>query len=366
MWIEATPNGKFKACERYIDPLTGKTKKATTTIEKDTKAQRKAAENVLKAKIEKLISVTDHDSITLKELTDKYLEWQKREIKPTSIVSTEFYMNSIRNILGDDTIVSRLSAGYVSDQIIKKSSTPYMTNRNVLYFKALINWAYDHDYIHDKTWLDKIKRVKAPRPKSQTEDHYLEQDELKKLIEGIDKEWAKLLTEFLALSGLRIGEAMALLESDVDEYIHVTKTYDATRTILSNTPKTDSSRRDVFIQPELAEVVKKIRAYRRRIQMQTGVRNDIFFPYTNGEVISYDRYQKILRKKALECIGRNVSPHMLRHTHTSLLAEKGISLEVISRRLGHRDSDITKEVYLHVTKKQKQKEERLLSNVKIL
>ena len=92
-----------------------------------------------------------------------------------------------------------------------------------------------------------------------------------------DKEWAKLLTEFLALSGLRIGEAMALLESDVDEYIHITKTYDATRTILSNTPKTDSSRRDVFIQPELAEVVKKIRAYRRRIQMQTGVRNGIFF-----------------------------------------------------------------------------------------
>jgi len=43
----------------------------------------------------------------------------------------------------------------------------------------------------------------------------------------------------------------------------------------------------------------------------------------------------------------------LRHTHCSLLAEAGASLEQIMERLGHGDDDITKRVYLHVTKPQK-------------
>lgn len=64
--------------------------------------------------------------------------------------------------------------------------------------------------------------------------------------------------------------------------------------------------------------------------------------------------------------GKVLSPHILRHTHASLLAAAGMSLDAISRRLGHSDSDITKEVYLHVTEKLKKLEEEQLSKVKIL
>ncbi len=39
-----------------------------------------------------------------------------------------------------------------------------------------------------------------------------------------------------------------------------------------------------------------------------------------------------------------------RHTHTSLLAEAGVSLEQIMHRLGHSNDAITRNVYLHVTK----------------
>lgn len=40
----------------------------------------------------------------------------------------------------------------------------------------------------------------------------------------------------------------------------------------------------------------------------------------------------------------------MRHTHASLLAEAGVSLEQIMQRLGHANDDITKRIYLHVTK----------------
>lgn len=60
-------------------------------------------------------------------------------------------------------------------------------------------------------------------------------------------------------------------------------------------------------------------------------------------------------------------PHSLRHTHTSLLAEAGVSLPQIMERLGHKDEDTTKHVYLHVTKEMKkeasQKFKELMENL---
>ena len=61
------------------------------------------------------------------------------------------------------------------------------------------------------------------------------------------------------------------------------------------------------------------------------------------------------------------TPHSLRHTHTSLLAEAGVSLPQIMERLGHKNESTTKNVYLHVTKAMKkeasQKFKELMENL---
>lgn len=66
-------------------------------------------------------------------------------------------------------------------------------------------------------------------------------------------------------------------------------------------------------------------------------------------------------------LNTNLTPHSLRHTHTSLLAEAGVSLPQIMERLGHKDEDTTKNVYLHVTKEMKkeasQKFKELMENL---
>ncbi|SES37893.1 Phage integrase family protein [Psychrobacillus sp. OK032] len=61
---------------------------------------------------------------------------------------------------------------------------------------------------------------------------------------------------------------------------------------------------------------------------------------------------KMARLLALANLNLELTPHSLRHTHTSLLAEVGVALEQeqIMDRLGHSDVQITKHVYLHVTK----------------
>jgi integrase len=63
-----------------------------------------------------------------------------------------------------------------------------------------------------------------------------------------------------------------------------------------------------------------------------------------------DRMKRLL---TIAGLNKALTPHGLRHTHTSLLAEAGVSLEQIMDRLGHTDDQITKNVYLHVTEEMK-------------
>lgn len=51
MWVEESKNGKFKFCERYEDYLTGKTKRVSVTMDKNTPQSRKTAQKTLELKI---------------------------------------------------------------------------------------------------------------------------------------------------------------------------------------------------------------------------------------------------------------------------------------------------------------------------
>lgn len=65
--------------------------------------------------------------------------------------------------------------------------------------------------------------------------------------------------------------------------------------------------------------------------------------------LSMDNQLKKIQK-ALD-LPKLLSTHIFRHTHASKLAELGVPIELISKRLGHKDSAITRQIYLHVTKK---------------
>ena len=46
--------------------------------------------------------------------------------------------------------------------------------------------------------------------------------------------------------------------------------------------------------------------------------------------------------------------------------EQGVDIDSISKRLGHNDSHVTREIYLHVTKKLEAKRKMQLKEVKVL
>ena len=177
------------------------------------------------------------------------------------------------------------------------------------------------------------------------------------------------MTELLALSGLRVGEAIALARDDVDlkeRCIHVTKTYDPGNRIATTT-KTSTSSRDVYMQDELFDVCQRINIYMLRQRIRYGYgESTLFFQGTNGGYICYASYNKYLRENAQRLLGRPITVHTLRHTHASLLMENGIDIDTISRRLGHENSKITREIYLHVTEKLREKDNQQIALVKIM
>ena len=232
--------------------------------------------------------------------------------------------------------------------------------------KALLRWGYRNDYISSIAYLDKIERFKDVSHRKKIEDKFLESTEVKKLLDGMNITKWKILTEFLVLSGLRFGEAAALERSDIDlkkREIHVSKNYDCINDLVT-TPKTDYSIRDVYIQDELLKTCKNALLLSQSdniIQF-----SNFLFPGTVQEHVDYYAYAKYLRETSLHVIDRKVTPHALRHTHASLLMEQGVDIDSISKRLGHNDSYVTREIYLHVTKKLEAKRKMQLKEVKVL
>ena len=366
MWIEPYKD-RYRAFERYTDPMTGKQKRVSTIIDKDTKSARKTAEEVLRAKIAEATTVMADADITLEELAEKYNEHQKRNVRMQTWRRDECMVNIVIKLLGPDVKANSLSSRYVFQKLESSEKENVTLNTYLEHFKKMLKWAYRNEYVHDVSYLDKIRPYPDKEKKARIEDKYLTSDELRLVLDSMKVERWKLLTHFLALSGLRIGEALALRSSDVDDYIHVSKTMDLTSQTVTDNPKTEASNRNVFVQPELEAVIRQIRVYYKKEALQCGYRSDLFFPNRiGGGYENYHSYNKYLRENTLAVIGRALTPHALRHTHVSLLSEKGVPLDVISRRVGHDNSSITRQIYLHITEKQKEKDNQIIAGIKII
>ncbi|MEV2907737.1 site-specific integrase [Paenibacillus larvae] len=200
---------------------------------------------------------------------------------------------------------------------------------------------------------------------------YMEKEELALFLQtakekGLDRDYAIFLT--LAYTGMRVGELCALKWSDIDfpeQTISITKTYYNPNVKLKNyillTPKTKSSKRLIDVDNIVLNELELLQAEQKRIKMRfrTTYHDENFvFSQQDEETAGFPVYQKLIsfrmmRLLKLAELNTRLTPHSLRHTHTSLLAEAGVSLEQIMQRLGHRSDETTKNIYLHVTKPKK-------------
>ena len=209
---------------------------------------------------------------------------------------------------------------------------------------------------------------------------YLEKDELSIFLQtaknrGLDKDYLTFL--FLSYTGMRVGELCALKWKDIDFIegsVNITKTYynPTNKTIAYELlpPKTKASKRKISIDEVVLEELKRHKANQNIVLMKnrsTYYDKDFIFARTANlhgypeHINSVERHMRSLLKKA--GLNTAITPHSLRHTHTSLLAEAGVSLPEIMERLGHEDAKTTTRVYRHTTKTMKKEASRKFSEL---
>lgn len=366
-WLEEKSNGYLILRDRVVNPLNGKIIRVSVSLKNNSRKERKEAQAKLDKKIEKITEKFSLENIRLSKVIEEYLKVQEKTIRESTYRRNDSVLRQMLMIL-DDVYISKITAGYVREKLINSGKDIITINGYLVRFRAFLQWAYDNDIITDYNIIEKLRKP-FPEKKSYKErikDKYLEKEELVKLIDGLDQENWKLITEFLALSGMRVGEMLALENADIgEEYIHVTKTLDAV-TGKTGVTKTAAGTRDVFIQPELKKCIRDIRLYMKKSAMAYGFRTDHFIADTKGDWVKYASYANYLKENSEKIIGRRVTPHMLRHTHTSLLAEAGVPIGVISRRLGHENSGVTQSIYMHVTEGLKKKDNIKMEQVTLI
>ena len=157
-------------------------------------------------------------------------------------------------------------------------------------------------------------------------------------------------------TGLRIGEVCALSWDDVDlveGIIHVRHTIAriknkskdaATKTLLViEEPKTKASKRDIPIPSVLLPILTKY----KKISKSNYVVAD------NYDFISPRTYEYRYHRLLEQCGVNSINYHALRHTFASRCVEVGVDIKSLSEILGHKNSSITLNTYVHSSMSQK-------------
>ena len=362
-------NNKFRFVESYSDPVTGKKREVSIILGKNTAYTRKEAQKLLQDKIRAKTASASPDKLTLSELVYMFIRYQYQMRKESTARQDEYILRAVCDTIGKSANVHKLTAPLIRERLDATGKSATWKNIKIKHIKTLYRWAYRQGLVDNLNVPDRLERYPEKSARQKVIGKYLESDELKAVIDSMGSmvEY-QLLTRFLVLSGVRIGEAIALTVKDIDleqKTITIDKTYSLNVQKVQST-KTEMSERVLHMRPELLALVKAALLRQKQICLAYGVRSDLLFPWSDGGYLHYDAYRKYFREHVIPVTGKPLTVHSLRHTYTSLMAEAGVPIETISRQLGHADSQITKQIYMHVTDKVREADNAKLDAVSLL
>ena len=181
----------------------------------------------------------------------------------------------------------------------------------------------------------------------------LELDQCKDLFAECKKHRLGDIVPLAVLTGLRLGELLALEWSDVnlsEGVLSVRRTLQELKSGKSvKAPKSKAGRRAVNLDPLAVQALKN----RRRKAIDEGCHPDhvpIVFPNTLGKHQFRGELTRQTWYPIREASGipETVRFHDLRHSHASLMIAAGIHLKVIQERLGHSTFQLTADTYSHL------------------
>ena len=373
MFFKKIDNGKYRYYEKFYDESEGKWKQASVTLTSKTRQAQGKAKKQLEEKIEKKSLEYDEQyklkqvfqKMTVREVYDEYKIFRKQELKDSTFAIQNVMLSNILKDILDDLIVNVTSFSIQKYFMISPNSFKYKKTQ-----KSLINLFFKYSLKLGYIEQNPIEKVEIPKQRKDIENiqkkrtKFLSIEEMKILKQSFGNSPQEIrmnyLIEFMYLTGLRIGEALALMWENINlenKIINVKYTLDTNSASIKefklNSPKTIDSYRLVSISVRCIEILlnmKKLNVKSKKVN-----KSFIFLSETDS-LINPNSLNIYLKKIARKACFENKKPeifssHMLRHSHVSLLTELGVPIKVIMERVGHRDEKTTLQIYTHVTKK---------------
>jgi integrase len=215
-------------------------------------------------------------------------------------------------------------ADKTADGIRKRRAT---ANRILTVLKAVLNHAWKAGHIaSDDAW----RRVKPFKAVETARVRYLSEAECVRLVNACEPAFRNLVRGAL-LTGCRYSELTALRAAD----------FNTDAGVLTVRESKAGKPRHVVLTDEGQRLFSTLTAGK--------LGNDLIFARADGGLWGKSHQLRRMREVSERAkIKPAISFHVLRHTHGSALAMKGVPMGVIAKQLGHADTRMTEKHYAHL------------------
>ncbi len=332
--------------------------------------EAKMAEQAILAGIGELANTS---SMTVNDLFDRYIEAKRSQVRETTLTkSAHIISNHILPFFGKirlDKIDTPKLQEWKNSLSSQALSVPTLKN---IYgqLRTLLNFAVKMDYLPKNPIykIDNFKEVYFEKPQDKLA--YYTPEQWKKFSAAaeqfIDKPADRACYIFFNIAyytGMRKGEINALKWSDIDgDIIHIRRSVSQKikgKSVTETPPKNKSSYRDIQIPKRLRKLLDEHRAY----QATANTFSEDFRVCGGPSCVSDTSIENRNIKYSKLAELPHIRIHDFRHSHASLLANEGINIQEIARRLGHAKIEMTWNTYAHLYPREEERAIKVLDNI---
>lgn len=317
------------------------------------KTYKEAKEKVTKAKAAVLagnVAALTNSRKRLSFFCDEWLASCKTKVKESTYIKYEAILRKhIKCKIGDcypRTLSESLIDMLTEELLFEDELSPKTVKDILIVLRSILKFA-------DKRYPGIFPRVDITYPKDTAKEmRVMSKEEQARLVSYLldDIDACKFGILLALLTGLRIGEVCALRWDSIslkDQTISIFETMQRIKDmnedsghktkLLIGTPKSDKSRRVIPMSDEAVELCRRMNPNSPTAFILSGTNE-----YVEPRTLQY-RMKKITKECGLD----GVHFHTLRHTFATRCVEAGFEIKSLSEVLGHANTTITLNRYVH-------------------